>query len=142
MTSIAVSRVRPHEQEALAAMLHDYLRELGAATDYPWLAAYGAEASRHPYLLREGDAVVGFALVRQRGDGRCEMAEFGVLPAHRRRGVGSEAVRAVLACHPGPWEVRSFPGDARAGAFWQRVLPVRPVRDGGQDVYVFDGATG
>ncbi|SDH83701.1 GNAT family N-acetyltransferase [Pseudomonas panipatensis] len=109
----------------LTAMLPDYLRELGVGvSDYPYLALYWVEADRYPYLLLADGRVAGFALVRNLDlPERFEMAEFYVIPALRRRGVGRSAVRALFARHPGEWALSVLASNPRALAFWLSLVP-------------------
>ncbi len=115
----------------LRALLHEYLTELAAGADvsaraavagpYAWFDAYWIERSRHPFLIRRGDQVLGFALVRDQestGTDACQVAEFYVAPPYRRRGVGREAARVLFCLFPGPWTLRVQHGDARAEHFW------------------------
>lgn len=82
---------------------------------------------RHPFVVRAGGRVAGFALVhrgsRLMGDPEVwDMAEFFVLRRHRRAGVGSEAARRIFAMHRGRWEVRQRSENVAATAFWRRVI--------------------
>jgi predicted acetyltransferase len=103
-------------------MLHAYLSELGASTDYPYLDLYWRENARLPYLIRVGSELAGFALVRKNERDRFEIAEFCVLPAFRGIGAGSTAATVIFSTHPGDWVVRSFPGNAAAAAFWDHAI--------------------
>jgi predicted acetyltransferase len=49
------------------------------------------------------------------------MAEFFVLGAERRRGLGRAIARAVLARLPGTWDIAQLPRNAPAIAFWRGV---------------------
>lgn len=53
---------------------------------------------------------------------RFDVAEFFVLPGHRRRGAGRELAHALFAAHPGSWQVRQIEGAHRAVAFWRSVI--------------------
>ncbi|UJW85611.1 GNAT family N-acetyltransferase [Devosia sp. SL43] len=80
-----------------------------------------------PYLIYSNDEIAGFALVID----ECPlterrscwfMAEFFVLKAYRRSGVGQAALSAITANHPGDWHI-GVPEDNRpAQAFWGRAL--------------------
>jgi predicted acetyltransferase len=85
---------------------------------------------RFPYLIYAGDEIAGFALVI----GECPltgrkpcwfMAEFFVLKAYRRTGVGRAALKAALARHPGDWHIAVPHANAPAGAFWNTALTDR-----------------
>ena len=111
-------------------MMTPYLDELttGGLTVYPQLSLYWQDADRFPYLIRLAGSDAGFALVRRHvGSGFHEMAEFYIAPAHRRRGCGRAAARALFARHPGWWRLQILDTNAAARAFWTRVIQA-PVR--------------
>src|SRR5574341_1480553 len=56
---------------------------------YQHFDSYWSDDDRYPFLIRADGAIAGFALVRFEGDGAADMAEFFVLRAHRRGGIGS-----------------------------------------------------
>jgi predicted acetyltransferase len=120
--SITIEYVAKEDRLVIKSMLDEYLSELGDATAYPYLDLYWQESTRFPYLIRVGSEVAGFALVRKNERDRFEIAEFCVLASFRRRGTGSAAAAAIFSAYSGEWEVRSFPGNAAAAAFWERVI--------------------
>ncbi|MDQ1080717.1 GNAT family N-acetyltransferase [Pseudoroseomonas cervicalis] len=114
----------PADRALLQDMLARYRTEMGEPPDDPWLDSYWAEAGRLPFLLCEGRAVAGFALVNRWS---ClglpldhAMAEFYVAPAHRRSGLGRWAARWLFAALPGQWEVAALP---TALPFWRATVP-------------------
>lgn len=91
------------------------------------LSPYFSEAGRHPFFVRAGGKLAGFALVDGRSrvtgtDGTHDMTEFFILRRYRRQGVGERAARAVFDRFPGTWEVRQRPENLPAIAFWRRVI--------------------
>lgn len=101
--------------------------EADGAFTVPELTSYWRDPWRHPFLLRAGDKLAGFALVHGRSrlsgaDGTHDMAEFFVLRRHRREGVGERAARELFGRFRGPWEVRERPANVQAIAFWRRVI--------------------
>ena len=72
---------------------------------YPDLPRYWSEAGRFPFLIRVGERLAGFVLVHkisQTSEGEVwDVAEFFVLRAYRRRGVGKEAAFRVWRRLPG-----------------------------------------
>jgi predicted acetyltransferase len=88
---------------------------------------------RFPDLIHAGNDIAGFALVID----ECPltdrkpcffMAEFFVLKAYRRRGIGQAALAAVTARHPGDWHIGVPLANQPAQAFWGHALiPYRPV---------------
>ena len=83
--------------------------EVGADGRYPpWerMPAYFSEPERFPFLVRIGDSMAGFALVRrcEAEDGRGEvtdMAEFFIMRKFRRRGVGEHVATTLFGRFPG-----------------------------------------
>jgi predicted acetyltransferase len=82
---------------------------------------------RFPYLIYSNDEIAGFALVID----ECPlterrqcwfMAEFFVLKAYRRSGVGQAALTAITANHPGDWHIGVPLDNLPAQAFWSRTL--------------------
>jgi predicted acetyltransferase len=123
--SITIERAAQEHRLAIKSMLHEYLCELGASTDYPYLDLYWQENARFPYLIRVGSEVAGFAFVRKNERDRFEVAEFCITAHFRRMGVGSAAAAAIFSAHQGEWEVRGFPGNAVAVAFWESAITAR-----------------
>jgi predicted acetyltransferase len=93
----------------------------------PSLDAYWQDAWRHPFVIRVGENVAGFALVHQKSritgdESTWDMAEFFVMRQHRRRGVGAEMAKALFDRYPGRWEVRERRENERAITFWRSVI--------------------
>lgn len=106
----------------------------GLFTPYPFLDSYWGEDGRWPFLLKLGEASVGFALVNQvshRDGGFVErnMAEFFLMRQHRRRGLAEAAAARLFATLPGRWEVAVLERNARARTFWPRAIEAAGVRD-------------
>ena len=72
------------------------------------------------YLFHRGDRPAGFAFVRSLSGPARVLNSFFVVRGARRSGVGLQAVQAVVAEHPGPWEVAFQDANPRAVAFWRR----------------------
>ena len=82
---------------------------------------------QHPYLLHCDGELAGFALVIEQcpitGLDPCLfMAEFFILRAYRRHGLGTAAASGILQLHPGRWHVGVIEHNARAAAFWRHCL--------------------
>ncbi len=94
---------------------------------YPPLPLYWREPHRFPFLIKAGGELAGFALV-QRGSQLTgaadvwDVAEFFVLRAWRRHGVGAKAADALWRRMPGLWEVRVGERNTGAQGFWQRAV--------------------
>ena len=98
----------------------------GRFDDLP-LERYWIDAWRHPFLLRVGDKLAGFALIAERSrltglSGVFDMAELFVMRRYRRQGVGLAAACAAFDRFKGPWEVRQREENAAATAFWRRAI--------------------
>lgn len=112
------------EQPLLAAMLPDYLQELGADVDYPHLSHYWRENGRYPYLILNQEQPAGFALVRTLDlTPTMEMAEFYITKPCRKYGIGKSAVRALFRLHPGHWQLSVLADNPGGLAFWLSVVP-------------------
>jgi predicted acetyltransferase len=94
---------------------------------YPPLPLYWREPHRFPFLIRADAELAGFALV-QRGSQLTgaadvwDVAEFFVLRAWRRHGVGALAADALWRRMAGSWEVRVGERNIAAQRFWQRAV--------------------
>jgi predicted acetyltransferase len=87
------------------------------------------------YLIKAGDELAGFALVRtgSRVTGTSDVmdvAEFFVVRGARRRGVGMRAVHSLFRAFPRAWEIRVRRTNVAALEFWRRTAEAwvrRPV---------------
>ena len=100
----------------------------GRFNSFPNLALYWSEPEHYPFLVRVGGNLAGLVLVKLGSElsGRQEvwdMAEFFVVRAHRRRGIGTQIAQEVWARFRGPWEVRVMGANVRACRFWERAIP-------------------
>ena len=81
--------------EQVRRLLAQYLFEFDGRTDpYPDFDAYWGAPERLPFLIEADGEAVGLCLIRVRDDG-WSIAEFSVVPEHRRTGTGRAAVEAV-----------------------------------------------
>ncbi|WP_374574162.1 GNAT family N-acetyltransferase [Phenylobacterium sp.] len=108
------------------ADLTEPARAKGSPCDDPWFDAYWIEPERIPlWILADGERA-GFALVNRvspSGLG-CDraVAEFCVLPEHRRAGVGLAAARALFGRYEGVWELKVHRANAPGLAFWEKAI--------------------
>jgi predicted acetyltransferase len=84
--------------------------------------AYWAEPERHPFFVKLGDKLAGFALVRQFEPGKHSVAEFFVMRPYRRQGVGQRAAAYLFDMFPGEWHVAQEEGNTPAQRFWRSVI--------------------
>jgi predicted acetyltransferase len=117
----------------LELYIHDFSEfhslELGAdgRFGYKHLSLYWLEPDRHPFLLRLDGKLAGFVLVKRGSEfsgneAVWDMAEFFILRAHRRSGVGTAAAHQVWKRFPGQWEVRVMEANRAAHHFWQHAI--------------------
>jgi predicted acetyltransferase len=80
------------------------------------------DPDRIAYLIRSDGALAGFVFVRGLTGPARTIAEFFVVRAARRHGLGEAAARSAFARHPGPWEVAFQEENPAAARFWRRVI--------------------
>jgi predicted acetyltransferase len=103
--------------------------ELGAdgRFGYASLPLYWRVPGRHPFLIRIDGKLAGFVLVKRGSEISdnekvWDMAEFFVVRAYRRRGVGTQIASEVWRRFPGAWEVRVLRANVAAISFWARAI--------------------
>lgn len=84
--------------------------------------AYWIEPERHPLKITHGGRLAGFALVRMFDEGAWSVAEFFILRAHRRCGVGRRVAAHLFDMFPGTWHVGQDEANLPAQAFWRSVI--------------------
>ena len=94
---------------------------------YKYLPLYWSEPDRYPFLVRMNGKLAGFVFVKRGSEvsGReaiWDMAEFFILRAYRRRGVGTQTAHEIFRRFPGLWEVRVMPSNVSACHFWARAI--------------------
>jgi len=99
-----------------------------ALEPYPWFDGYWTEPDRHPYWITAGGKAAGFVLVNGWAESGLPLdqaiGEFCILPDHRRLGLGLKALAALMALHPGQWELKVHRANLPGMAFWPRALAV------------------
>jgi|SRR5450631_1502251 predicted acetyltransferase len=106
---------------------------------YESLPLYWSEPGRQAFLVRVDGSLAGLALVKRGSelsgdDGAWDMAEFFVLRAYRRHGIGTQIAHEVWRRFPGNWEVRVMQANVSAEHFWAHAISeyvgevVHPVR--------------
>lgn len=138
MDGVTIARATEAQKPVVAQLIQLYLYDMTEHLPFPvgdnGLFQYDflERFWQHPYLVRVGEEVAGFALVIDEcpitGDKPCWfMAEFFVLKAYRGRGVGAAAVSKIIARHPGKWHVATTEQNTPAVAFWRKVLVDRTI---------------
>jgi predicted acetyltransferase len=103
------------------------LGEIGHRTS-DLLASWFNDPGAQVITIASDEQPVGFALVRIRqplngaGPSSHLMAEFFIVRAWRRRGVGQAAVRLIFDRFAGQWHIMEDLRNAGAVAFWRAVL--------------------
>ncbi len=91
----------------------------------PW---WREPSALFPYLVLVDGQPAGFHLIAARArlpegiDADFVVHEFFIAHAYRGQGVGERAACAGFDNHRGQWEVVTYPGHARAIAFWRKVV--------------------
>jgi len=88
------------------------------------LPDYWEKEDHHPFLIRAGNEIAGFAMVRPYPDepDRMEIGEFFVLRKFKRRGIGREAAYRLFDRFQGEWLVRVLDENTGALCFWEAVI--------------------
>jgi predicted acetyltransferase len=106
---------------------HDLALGVDGRFGYRNLPLYWREPNRRPFLIRMDGKFAGLVLVKRgseiSGDETIwDMAEFFVVRAYRRLGVGAYAAQEVWRRIPGAWEVRVMESNHPALRFWERTI--------------------
>lgn len=131
---ITLDPVRPEERQKLWNIFQKFYYEMTAYYDdvmdqdgnypYRYFDAYFEEPDRQALFLRDGETLVGFAMLNRHSyleqDTDHILAEFTVFPMYRRRHLGLEAARALFARYPGSWEIKYHIKNAGARALWTK----------------------
>ena len=130
----ATSDMAPLLENLLELYVHDLSEvfpvELGPAGrfGYERLPLYWAEPERrHAFFVRCGSRVAGFALATRGSPATddpsdLDVAEFFVLRAHRRSGVGRRAAFLLWDELPGRWVVRVSEANRAGLPFWEDAI--------------------
>ena len=134
------ARSSAQDREWIRAVYRDYLSELSAsktglfpalgewdARESEFLAGWFADPAAQPFVILDDRHRAGFALVSRppafpRTSVNYRMAEFFVVQASRRRGVGASAASLLFSRFTGDWEVLEDEHNRPALEFWRRVI--------------------
>lgn len=131
--SITIMPAQPSDRPIIANLIQLYLYDMTEFMPFPVGVDGRFEYDffdrfwRFPYLIYEGNEIVGFALVIDEcpltGRKPCFfMAEFFILKAYRGRGLGRDALQTILPRHSGEWHLGVPTQNLAALAFWQKAL--------------------
>ncbi|HMD16998.1 MAG TPA: GNAT family N-acetyltransferase [Terriglobales bacterium] len=136
---IEVTPARPEQESILANLLELYAHDFSEFHDlqigadgrfgYKCLPLYWSEPGRHPFLVWVEGRLAGLALVKRGSEVSgsktvWDMAEFFVLRAYRRRGIGTRMAHDVWRRFPGRWEVRVMQSNVSAHHFWAHAISI------------------
>jgi predicted acetyltransferase len=122
---------KPVLANLLELYMHDFSEFVGwdlnehGRYGYRYLDHYWTEAGRHPFIVRVGGRLAGFALVRMLVlDERSEtsMADFFILRKYRGQGVGEAVARHLFDQFPGQWSVAQMDRNVAAQRFWRAII--------------------
>jgi predicted acetyltransferase len=134
--SIEVIRIPIDDKPVLRRLMELYLYDFSkfdqadvnqhGLYEYDFIDPYWTEPERHPFFIRVGGKLAGFALVRitRYSSGRPlhNLAEFFVMRKYRRQGVGHAAAKNIFAQFPGLWHVAQEEANVPAQVFWKKVI--------------------
>ncbi len=142
---LTVSRAQPSNRNAVGNLLQLYLHDSsefegeGGIDDsglfsYSHFESYWKDdPARSVHIFRLDNALAGFAFVNDwspSGQGVTHgLAEFFVLRAYRRSGVGWEAASRLFEALPGQWEVAVRGQNVPAVNFWRTALRAESITD-------------
>lgn len=85
--------------------------------------------NRYPFLIRADGNLAGLAMMTQRESSRytgemnvMDLQEFFVMAAFQRRGIGTQAAKALFDMFPSRWEVFQLSRNSNAQTFWRKVI--------------------
>ena len=135
--TIALDPIRPDERAALRNLWELYAHDFSELVPREPLPdgrfesddAFAARIAPPLELLwiRRDGRLAGFTFIRPcshlNGDPEVsDLAQFFVLRAHRRAGVGRAAAALAFARRPGRWEVREAAANLPAQRFWRQAI--------------------
>jgi len=135
---LTVEAARDDERGAVSNLMQLYLHDFSEIAPrgdideagqfaYPDFDSYwSGNPARRVYIFRSDGALAGFAFVNDWSPSGQDvdhgLAEFFVLRAHRRSGVGWEAASQLFEALPGQWEVAVRSANVPAENFWRTAL--------------------
>ena len=149
--TVSVRDARDTEGDRLwiQSVYRDYLDDLAPAAGtgtFPALGEVGhrepdqlfrwfGDPNNFPLVILRSSVPVGFALVVRgamgtsvgagsppRATAEYHMAEFFIVRAMRRLGIGATAVRLIFSRFAGRWEITEYLRNTAAVSFWRRVV--------------------
>jgi predicted acetyltransferase len=135
---VTLERATPDMSPLVGNLLELYIHDLSGIFavelgpdgrfGYPRLPLYWADSvGRHVYLIKFGSRVAGFAMVTRGSPASqnptdLDVAEFFVLRAFRRSGVGRQAAFMLWDAVRGQWVVRVVETNEPGVSFWSETV--------------------
>jgi predicted acetyltransferase len=134
---VELVRAAPEQESIMANLLelyaHDFSEfhhlELGVdgRFGYKPLPLYWKDPDRYPFLIKVDGSLAGLALVKKGSEVSdrktvWDVAEFFIVRAYRRKGIGMKVAHEMWSRFPGPWEVRVMQSNRAALNFWERAI--------------------
>ncbi len=114
-------------QKYLYEMTNFYPDELDTSGNlsYGYFDAYFTDPKRKAFLLYDGGALIGFAMIHPYSHFGMTadhvLAEFTVFPAYRRKRLATAAAELLFAAFKGRWEIKYNEKNLAAKALWNSV---------------------
>jgi predicted acetyltransferase len=127
MQDLKIERVTPSTRAAFLALSQNYEAEFSKITgkqpNHAGLYEITDEQRGHyeAWTCFVGQQIIGFAVVdisREKND----VAEFYIIPTHRKQKFGHQFASQLFDQYPGPWQVRQIMGAEYAREFWVAVI--------------------
>ncbi|WP_053366359.1 GNAT family N-acetyltransferase [Bacillus sp. FJAT-27245] len=126
--------VKKEEEETLHHLMQFYIYEFAALkpeinleADGTYkrfdLTAYWEDSGYHPFFIKLGEELIGFALVSTGHEGNPNaIEEFHVIRKYNGFGYGRQAALKIFAMFPGTWRITQIEANDPAKAFWRKVI--------------------
>lgn len=116
------------EKNILENLINEYHREILNEENprkYKYLDLYWQENDRSPFFIMNQNTVVGFILINKHclvPGNEYNLAEFYVVPSHRKSGFGKQAALLLFKQFLGCWEVRVLDTNSQVILFWENII--------------------
>ncbi|MEO0770536.1 MAG: GNAT family N-acetyltransferase [Cyanobacteria bacterium J06649_4] len=131
--AVNVVEVDIEQKEILASLMQFYRYDLsefnnddvdssGKLSVGKYFDVYWIETERHPFFIKQGNKLIGFALVRELCRHRYSVAEFFIMRKYRHLGFGRQAAFTLFDRFKGEWHVAQEQNNAIAQTFWRSII--------------------
>ncbi len=115
--------------------------------EYKWFNNYFTDDDRDAYFIKDGNKFLGMAMINENlkfnNSGKC-IAEFLIMPMHRRNHIGKQVAYDIFEMFKGDWEVQPMENNPIAYSFWENIINEYTngnytiKNDGVEDVFIFN----